>query len=1138
MRHAPFSHLTHSLYAGVLLAACALPVQAAPLALSNVPLFVTTSAKANVLLIFSNANNMDEDPTGLAVGSDKAASKSEIARIAARNLVSTYTGKINMGLMAYQQKPPNGSPTANYNNYTIPQWLSQSPYDASYNPSNYVPGFAGARNSLSKAFKVANPTSPNASGACTTTAGVKVDCVYYNVNLPFYTAYPAGNTFCYSNTASAFNNGETFPGGPWDNYACYAVKTGTSDAAPGSGGDGYSSYLPGSSGAYFPTDSDLAQNILDFGTRVTSSDVGPTWFSNRSPGLGYLHVPIANLDAAQAGKLNLKLATSVVPTYSSGSYNTNPTAIAGGNTPTNPNAPLQNAGLSPITGTFMTATDYFNGAVKNFGGSQGGPQAAPPDACGKDFVVFLTNGLPNVDSTGAPVKYDGVKPYSPAEVANAVTAVSTLDSGARKVQTYVIGFALPAFTKNYFTLNPPNPLDQMAAAGGTASAYYADDLASLNAKFSTIFNDILGKSGAAAAVAVTSGTVIAGGKMFQGQFNSVDWSGDLVAYNTNPLTGAPIMTPTAWNAASQVKLQNYDTGRSIITIKPSTGKGIAFRWPAIPASPTASELDPTQVTALNTSPTGVLDANGGKRLNYIRGDTSQPGMRARPVTVLGDIVDSAPYYVGAPASNYSDELESAPYSTFRTTYLSRTPMIYAGANDGMLHGFDAATGQEKLAYVPSPVYANLTQLTSTTYSHRYFVDGSPTVIDGFYGGAWHTVLVSGLAGGGQGFFALDVTDPGTFSEVNANKLVQWEFTDANDKDLGYSYSQPSIVKLNNGTWAAIFGNGYNNTVADSYVSTSGDAVLYIVDLQTGALIKKIDTGVGSAATPNGLATPTVIDADSNGTADFVYAGDLKGNLWKFDISGSTPGTWKVAYSGAPLFTAKDGSGTPQPITAAPDVVAHPSGFSFGYIILFGTGKYLETTDPADTSSQTFYGIQDNGATVGGRTSGQLVAQTVTATTVVGANTFRSVSSNTVDWTSGTVHGWYLDLPSSGERVVSDSITRNKRVIFTTIIPSTAACSAGGTGYLMELDLLTGGAITIPTLDVNGDGIIDVADKVGGSYPAGVAQGAIPSAPRLQNNFNSSPSTMPKCISLSDKTINCVINNLSTVGRTSWHEITQ
>jgi type IV pilus assembly protein PilY1 len=175
---------------------------------------------------------------------------------------------------------------------------------------------------------------------------------------------------------------------------------------------------------------------------------GPTWFSNTSPGKGYLHVPIADLDATQAGKLNVKLATSVVPTRTAaGVWNDNPTSISGGNTPTNPNAPLINAGLSPITGTFMTAKDYFNGVTTNFGASQGGPQTAPANSCGKDFAVFLTNGLPSVTSSGTKMgvnDYVPGQPFAAAEVANAVTAASNLYAGTRPVKTYVIGFALPA----------------------------------------------------------------------------------------------------------------------------------------------------------------------------------------------------------------------------------------------------------------------------------------------------------------------------------------------------------------------------------------------------------------------------------------------------------------------------------------------------------------------------------------------------------------------------------------------------------------------------------------------------------------------------------------------------------------------
>jgi len=1039
--------------------------------LSQVPLFITSGSKANVLLIFSNSNAMDEDPSGLAVGSADPTSRSEIARTAARTLVTNYTGQINMGLMAYQQSS------------VAHDWLNQSPYDASYDPANYDPTWMGARDSAThKKYKIPNPTSPNAAGACTTAGGVQVDCVYYNVNLPYYSGFPQGSSFCYSSTNGSSSH-ITFPG-DHTYYKCYSTKTGTSDAAPGTSGAGYSSPLySGNTVQFNPTDSDYAQAIDDFGQRLASTEAGPTWFSNGSPGKGYLHVPITNLDTTQAGKLNLKLATSVVPTLSSsGTWNDNPTSISGGNTWNNPNAPLINAGLTPITGTFMTAKDYFNGATTNFGTSQGGSQPAPPDSCGKDFVVFLTNGLPSVTAAGGSVTYQAGQPYSASEVANAVTAVTNLNSGSRPVKTYTIGFALPEFTNNYFIANPPNPLDQMAAAGGTTSASYANNLTSLNSTFNSIFSSIIAQSGAAAAVAMTSGSVVAGGKIYQGQFNSADWSGDLIAYNTDATTGA--VTTVAWRAGTVLNSQNYDSGRRIITYKPSTESGIPFRWPANPASPGSNELDTSQTTALTTNPSLSLtnaSDTGANRLNYLRGQTGINGFRPRLISVLGDVVNSAPSYVGAPAFNYPDNLESASYYTFRSNNSTRTPMLYVGANDGMLHGFDAATGQEKLAYVPSKVYPNLAQLTSTNYSHRYYVDGSPTVVDTFYSGAWHTTLVASLGAGGQGLYALDVTSPSTFSEANANSIVKWEYS---DPDLGYVFGQPSIVKLNTGAWAAVFSNGYNNSVADGSASTTGYAYLYIVDIETGDLIKKISTKAGSVATPNALATPTLVDRDGDGKVDYAYAGDLQGNMWKFDlcdannqdVCASNANGWGVAYgtstSPEPLFAAMDSSSNPQPITSAVEVTRHFSGD--GFQLYFGTGKYLENGDIATTGTQTFYSVWDiatSPSTISGRS--ELQQQTITTTTTVSGKEYRTSSSNSVDWVdpvsgTGTMRGWYMDLPESGERVVSDPALYSSRILFTTLIPDASTCSGGGTGWLMELDSVTGAALGGPTFDVDGD----------------------------------------------------------------------
>ncbi len=1032
------------------------PAVAGLLSISQIPLFVTTAQKANVLLITDNSNSMDEAANGSAVGSASPDSKSEIARNAAKTIVSNYQDKINLGLMAYQQNTAGGDAVRLMH-------LHNSPYDVSYNPANYDPAYNGVRDSSTKRFRIANPTS----------AG---NFIHYNVALPFYSPNNEGNGFCFSQTANFDNGSETYPGGPWDSYRCYSTKTGPSDVLPAANdvaaaAQGYAGNFY--NGQLLPTDSDLAQGILDFGRFLTWHHVGLTWFSNSNPGRGYLHVPVADLNAAQAAALNKKLATSQFVN----------------NKPTDPNFPLQNAGLTPIEGTLLTAGDYFLGNLNAL--SQGGPKAAPPNACGKDFAVFLTDGLPST-------RANGTATADPATaLAQAATAAGNLNSGARPVKTYIVGFALPYGTT-------PGSLDVIANAGGTGTAFDASDTATLNQAFSTIFNDILAQSGAAAAVALTSGSVVAGGKVYQGKFNSADWSGDLIAYNTDPATGLP--SDVAWQASSVLNGQNYDTGRTVVTIKPSTGQGIRFRWPADPASPLATELDTSQTTALNTNSSNVNDGQGQYRLDYIRGRTDIAGFRTRGLSVLGDVVNSAPVHVGAPAFNYPDWLEAASYSAFRAAHATRTAMIYVGANDGMLHGFDVATGQEKIAYVPGDVYGQLSSLTSPSYTHRYFVDGSPTVIDAYYGTAWHTTLVSSLGAGGQSVFALDVTDPASFSEANAASILRWEF---HDPDLGYFLGQPSIVKLNNGKWAAVFSNGYNNSEADGSASATGYAYLFIVDLETGTLIRKISTDQGSVATPNGLAPPTLVDMDGDGKVDVAYAGDLLGNVWKFDLCASSGGScsanpthWGVAFasagSPAPLFVARDASNNRQPITSDIQVTRHPSGD--GVELFFGTGKYLEHADIATTDTHSLYALWDaaiSPTTIAGR--GVLQVQSVLTHETADGRNYRTTSANSVDW--ATQRGWYMDMPAAGERIVSMPAIYGNRLIFTTLIPNNAVCSSGGSGWLMELDAATGGKLSGPTFDVNHDGEVTTADHLAteGVYASGVAEASIPSMVRLQKN---------------------------------------
>lgn len=668
------------------------------------------------------------------------------------------------------------------------------------------------------------------------------------------------------------------------------------------------------------------------------------------------------------------------------------------------------------------------------------------------------------------------------------------------------------------------------ALNGHGQFFSAADPATFANALSDALSAIKDRNGSAASVALNSGSITSNARLYQARFDSGDWSGQLVAYalhdGVNHTYGCTDQDPIGkvcptivWDAGEVIDTQDWNTGRKIVTYKPSNDEGIPFRWPANPSSPTASELDSTQIAALNDNPaTGSLDndSKGQNRLEYLRGRIVT-AFRNRS-SVLGDIVHSAPAYVGAPAFNYPNNWGSgapenaSPYAAFRTTSANqnRDPMLYVGANDGMLHAFTASSGQERFAYVPSAVYPDLSKLTSRSYSHRYYVDGSPTAVDAYVNGQWRTILASGLRGGGRGTYALDVTTPpsSSESETTAASRVLWEYNhaDSGGADLGYTFGEVNIVRMKNGTWAAVFGNGYN--------SDNGRAVLYIVDLDDGSLIKKIDTLAGSAATPNGLAAPAPVDINGDFIVDYIYAGDLLGNLWKFDVTSSSTASWGVAYSGTPLFQARTGGGAVQPITVRPQVGLHPTGLpkKKGVMLYFGTGKYIESTDntPTGQNTQTFYGVWDKQTPTipDERTAPEVVAgtfspfirshlleQKITDEETVNGFKVRVTSANPITWhtTSGTPTGsppsshlgWYLDLVNTeggntnnfGERQVTNPVLRNGRIIFTTLVPTELvnACDFGGDGWLMELDASGGSRLAFSPFDLDGDGKFDEDD---------------------------------------------------------------
>lgn len=603
----------------------------------------------------------------------------------------------------------------------------------------------------------------------------------------------------------------------------------------------------------------------------------------------------------------------------------------------------------------------------------------------------------------------------------------------------------------------------------------------LNDQLSQAFSTILGMSSSAAAIATNSTRLDTDTLIYQARFDSGDWSGQLLAYpvNDDGSVGLPV-----WDAA---KLLPTPASRNIFTLNPDVSgspKGVPFTWNV------STSLHATQQAALNRNGAGAVDGLGKERLNYLRGvqsgEQKNGGSFRDRKGVLGDIINSDPWFVGTQNYGYADlsDLEGTSYVSFRNSaaYASRTKMLYVGGNDGMLHAFDAETGVEKFSYVPLGAFAGLSALTDPTYEHQMYVDGSPRATDAYIDVSgdgnpeWRTVLAGTLGAGGKTVFALDVTEPDSFDGDD----VLWEYADT---DLGYTVGQAYVVRMANGKWAAVFGNGYN--------STNYRAVLYIVDLQTGALIKKIDTGVGGAATPNGLATPAPVDYDGDRVVDAIYAGDLLGNLWKFDVADKTTGNWSIALKKGstpiPLFKAKGPAGETQPITSRPNVGYGPAGSSSEVMVYFGTGKYFEKFDNVVGASppvQTFYGIRDSrdsdsAITVTDRSV--LVEQSILAEVNAFDYNLRVISDHEVIY-GKTVKGWYMDLISpisgaDGERVVDSPLLIGDHLIFTSIVPSGNPCDFGGTGWLYEMDPLTGGRVTYSVFDLDGDGLFDESDYV-------------------------------------------------------------
>ncbi|MFL1586628.1 PilC/PilY family type IV pilus protein [Stutzerimonas stutzeri] len=628
-----------------------------------------------------------------------------------------------------------------------------------------------------------------------------------------------------------------------------------------------------------------------------------------------------------------------------------------------------------------------------------------------------------------------------------------------------------------------------AAINSRGEFFSVDSPEAMVQAFDDILSRIADRKSTAARPAINSGQVSTDENnngtvktvSYQTSYASDDnWSGDVKRFEKAwSAQNNAFETSEIWSAKNQVP--GWQSRN--IKMAGDTNSGLVdFNWDNAGAANTAGTL--ANLLSRDPENSNLPDTLGQRRLEYLRGKRSDEGSPFRQRSgVLGDFYSSSPAVVSGPRYlvNYSNRLEgNTAYSTFATSIANRTPRVYVGGNDGMLHGFNALTGVEEFAFVPSAVFHKLNKLTGNNYSHEFYVDGSPVVADVYNGTEWRTILVGTLKAGGRSIFALDITTPGS-------EELLWEFDDSSlpadaAVKMGYSFSQPTIARLHTGTWTVVFGNGY-----ESANNTNGKAALFIVDAMEGTLLKSLEVeGVNGIA--NGLSTPKLADYNADGVADYAYAGDLQGNVWRFDLlrngrSDSAPFTteddgenaisdFEVAYGGAPLFSAVANTGTNarQPITSAPSLVLHPTGF--GYLVVFGTGKFFETGDKEGDKSiaQTVYGIWDK-QTLGEEASAPNISRSslqmqeiVTQTTVEADGTTRQglvLSANNVRWQASdsapAQDGWYLNLrQSQGEMVVENMSQLGRTIFFQTLIPNDDPCGDGANNWTYAINPFTGG----------------------------------------------------------------------------------
>lgn len=592
----------------------------------------------------------------------------------------------------------------------------------------------------------------------------------------------------------------------------------------------------------------------------------------------------------------------------------------------------------------------------------------------------------------------------------------------------------------YYTASRP---DQMVLGLTKAFASIASKIKSYTTSFSTSLPQV-----------ATSGVA-----SYATQFDAKAWSGEMVASTStlDEATGAPALVES-WRFSSKLDAQaagtGWDTGRNIVSFNTATNAGAPFRTTGISA---------TQLAALDTAFRSGDDSTD--YLNYLRGERKHE--RSSPVagsakayrdrvSLVGDIVGSKARPVGRPDAPFSSAANPG-YGAFKTAYAARKTMVYVGTNQGVLHGVDGSlsggtAGKEVFAYIPGALYAGangLKRLGDPDFVHYNFVDATPMAADvdfgrtqGGSGTDWRTILVGGLGKGGKSLYAIDVTDPSAMtSEAAVASKVLWEFSHA---DLGYTYGEPAAVKTKKYGWVLIFGSGYNNA--------DGKGYFFIVNPRTGALLDKIGTGEGSPSDDAGLAHVQAFMLDrTDGTADAVYAGDLHGNLWRLDLTGT--GSYAAPQK---LAALTDASGVRLAVTSRPLIVVQPN--TNRRYVTVGTGRLLHSSDIGSTQSQRYFAVIDGSGMRFNKAADLPSGISFPVTTAKLKELTDLTQKVTLNLASEI--GWFVDLGTvaggPGWRVVSDSTSFLGTVAFTAMVPSTdSACEPSGSSRVYAIDLGSG-----------------------------------------------------------------------------------